>query len=583
MRIPTAPPPVYCTSCAHDQLIFALACIESLFEQGGAAWTLWVVHEDPRVGQALRAMRRPQVKPLHVAELGTTWRHPAVALAAVAGKRPSLDRLTWIAPEVFWFDSPETSVPHTSHGAVWRSPPSESGAIRFLDLALNPPVRERLRQPFPHQQAWTQWLTSCRLTPLSTGFVRPSEAPLLHVEATTSGGLASEQGPVSALDVQDVVLIEPSCYIAHALSKTPLSAPVLRHGLLPAVAQLHRSWLWLLSAWPTYQLDQEAAPFKRRQTWFTVNEAAHRIAAQAPERASVPIGPTWHIFPGPHTQHIGHLQSEATASLRQWSCPAPTHGDTSASSVRVTAIVSTYNAERFIEGCLADLVQQSLFAAGELEIVVVDSGSEQNERAIVLDYLKRYPHIRYLRTHEREGLYMAWNRAIGIAQGAYLTNANTDDRHHPLAFEVMATALDRSPEVGLVYANCLVTHKENAHFSDPSAHGIFNPPDAGHADVLMNNMVGPQPMWRKALHTRVGYFDSRYTVAADYEMWLRFAEVSQLAKVDQTLGLYLDRADSVEHDNTDLAVHETRAIRWGFIGRWGEKARAGAHSSRQTR
>lgn len=57
--------------------------------------------------------------------------------------------------------------------------------------------------------------------------------------------------------------------------------------------------------------------------------------------------------------------------------------------IKVSAIVSTYNSERFIQGCLEDLVNQTLYEKGELEIIVVDSGSEQNERAIVEKFQQR--------------------------------------------------------------------------------------------------------------------------------------------------------------------------------------------------
>jgi len=54
----------------------------------------------------------------------------------------------------------------------------------------------------------------------------------------------------------------------------------------------------------------------------------------------------------------------------------------------VTAIVSTYNAERFIVGCLDDLEQQTI--ADKLEIIVVNSGSQENEEAIVREYQQKY-------------------------------------------------------------------------------------------------------------------------------------------------------------------------------------------------
>ncbi|RMG11628.1 MAG: glycosyltransferase, partial [Deltaproteobacteria bacterium] len=51
---------------------------------------------------------------------------------------------------------------------------------------------------------------------------------------------------------------------------------------------------------------------------------------------------------------------------------------------RATAIVSTYNSERFIRGCLEGLLGQTLGEA--LEILVIDSGSEEGEGEVVRSF-----------------------------------------------------------------------------------------------------------------------------------------------------------------------------------------------------
>jgi glycosyltransferase involved in cell wall biosynthesis len=149
---------------------------------------------------------------------------------------------------------------------------------------------------------------------------------------------------------------------------------------------------------------------------------------------------------------------------------------------KVSAIVSSYNSERFIRGCLEDLITQTLYQKGKLEIIVVDSGSQQNEKAIVREFQQRYLHIVYIRTKERETVYSAWNRGIRAASGEYITNANTDDRHRKDALELMALALDRNPHMGIVYADVLVTETENETFEhctpvttiiSPSLTGVF--------------------------------------------------------------------------------------------------------------
>jgi len=56
------------------------------------------------------------------------------------------------------------------------------------------------------------------------------------------------------------------------------------------------------------------------------------------------------------------------------------------SAFKVSAIVSTYNSADFMRDCLHDLVEQTLYKKGELEIIVIDSASEQKEKAIVQEF-----------------------------------------------------------------------------------------------------------------------------------------------------------------------------------------------------
>lgn len=222
----------------------------------------------------------------------------------------------------------------------------------------------------------------------------------------------------------------------------------------------------------------------------------------------------------------------------------------------VTAIVSTYNAEHFIRGCMDDLVAQTMFH--NIEVLVIDSGSLQAESAICAEFAREHPQIRLIRT-QREPLYAAWNRAISLARGKYLTNANTDDRHHPQFMELMTSALDRQPEVALVYAEQLVSHTENETFEECQRRDarVRRLPDFTPEDLLMRCITGSQPVWRKSLHDELGVFDTRYQIAADYDMWLRFASQNRFLRVPGPLGVIFDSPNTISGiNNWSLANYE---------------------------
>ena len=227
---------------------------------------------------------------------------------------------------------------------------------------------------------------------------------------------------------------------------------------------------------------------------------------------------------------------------------------------KVSAIVSTYNSEKFIKGCLLDLINQSLYEKNQLEIIVVDSASQENEWEIVREFQTNYKNINYIRTSERETIYAAWNKGIKIAKGEYITNANTDDRHRQAALEIMANELDNNPEIVLVYGDQIITKTPNETFEKCTPVAYFKWPEFDRNILLHLPCIGPQPMWRKSLHDEFGYFNEELKVAGDYEWWLRISEKYNFKHIPELLGLYYWNDFGVEHLNPSICRLETEAI-----------------------
>jgi FkbM family methyltransferase len=224
----------------------------------------------------------------------------------------------------------------------------------------------------------------------------------------------------------------------------------------------------------------------------------------------------------------------------------------------VSAIVSTYNSEKFIRGCLEDLENQTI--ADKLEIIVVNSGSEQNEELVVKEFQKRYSNIVYVKTDEREGLYSAWNRAVNIASGQFLTSANTDDRHRKDAFEVMADTLLKNTDVALVYGDQIVTDTPNPTFENHRVIELAKRPEFSKERLLFGCCVGSQPMWRKSLHDELGGFDETLTCAADWDFWLKVAGRYSFKHIPEFLGLYFYNTEGIEHGRRIHGLYERYVV-----------------------
>ncbi len=228
--------------------------------------------------------------------------------------------------------------------------------------------------------------------------------------------------------------------------------------------------------------------------------------------------------------------------------------NTGESRFLVSAIVSTYNSEKFIRGCLEDLENQTI--ADRLEIIVVNSGSLENEETIVREYQQKYDNIVYIKTEQREGIYSAWNRAVRAARGTFLTNANTDDRHREDALEKMAEILLAHPDVALVYGDQICTDTANGTFANHHPVEMAARPEYSRERLLLGCCVGSQPMWRKSLHTEFGYFDESLDCAGDWDFWIRISGKYQFRHIPEFLGLYYYNPDGIEHGRKIHSLYE---------------------------
>ncbi|MEA2079937.1 MAG: glycosyltransferase, partial [Pseudomonadota bacterium] len=230
---------------------------------------------------------------------------------------------------------------------------------------------------------------------------------------------------------------------------------------------------------------------------------------------------------------------------------------TALSTPKISAIISTYSSESHIAECLSDLVSQSI--ADQIEIVIIDANSPQNECAVVERFQARFPNIRYHRTPTRIGIYAAWNMAVKLARGDYIITCSTNDRLRIDTCEILARALDENPDVTLVYGNSFLTKVPHESFERPTLCGLYCWPAFDFEQLLDHCMVGPHPMWRRSVHDEIGYFNEEYVALGDQDFWLRMGERSKLLSLPDFTGLYYVSEESITGD-ADLTQVEADQV-----------------------
>ena len=101
---------------------------------------------------------------------------------------------------------------------------------------------------------------------------------------------------------------------------------------------------------------------------------------------------------------------------------------------KISIIVPVYNVELYLEKCLLSLVNQTL---QEIEILVVNDGSQDQSQKIIDKFQQEYPDRIFGFMKENGGLSDARNFGIDRAKGQYLGFVDSDDYVSEMMFEEM--------------------------------------------------------------------------------------------------------------------------------------------------
>ena len=225
----------------------------------------------------------------------------------------------------------------------------------------------------------------------------------------------------------------------------------------------------------------------------------------------------------------------------------------------LTAIISCFNSEHLIKRCIDNLLNQTIFINGDLEIIVVDGGSSQKELNLIEPYQSRHENISFLESQGNESLYSSWNRGIRIAKGKYITNANTDDRHHKRCLELLVNRLEQRPESDLAYGTLYKSLKLNESFDQNDKSIPCTSQEFFAGSLLLHDFTGAQPVWRKSIHKRIGLFDESYDVVGDYEFVLRaLTHGCKFSYVQKAEGLMLWHKNALSTKNSKVYYEKKR-------------------------
>jgi glycosyltransferase involved in cell wall biosynthesis len=231
------------------------------------------------------------------------------------------------------------------------------------------------------------------------------------------------------------------------------------------------------------------------------------------------------------------------------------------SKYRVSIIVSLYKAASKLPLFLRTLQNQTMVKTGTAEIILIDSGSPEDEHLAFRQIIKTLKmQVLYARSAKRETIQSAWNRGILLSKSPYITFLGVDEAIVPDCLEILTAELDADSTLDWVLGNSLVT---NVDEDGTFVNDVMMYDRSGYRQGLVYletcylSWVGG--LYRRSIHDRFGYYDSSFTAAGDTEFKNRVLPFIKTKAIPMTLGIFLNYPEERTTHHPRAEIEDIRA------------------------
>lgn len=182
--------------------------------------------------------------------------------------------------------------------------------------------------------------------------------------------------------------------------------------------------------------------------------------------------------------------------------------------MKISIITVSYNSAKTIETTFASMLNQTY---DNIEYIVIDGGSTDN----TLNIIEKYKKIINLFVSEKDnGLYDAMNKGISLASGDIIGFINSDDLFYDQdALKKVVNKFIINKNLDSVYADLFYVSKNDVN-------KIIRRWITGNQRKFKYGWHPAHPTFyvKKSIYDKYGLFDLNFSLAADFEIMLRFLD-----------------------------------------------------------
>lgn len=204
---------------------------------------------------------------------------------------------------------------------------------------------------------------------------------------------------------------------------------------------------------------------------------------------------------------------------------------------KISIVTPSFNQAAFLEQTIRSVLDQEY---PNLEYVVVDGGSTDGS----IEIIKRYAHcLTWWVSEPDSGQYDAINKGFSHTSGEIMGWLNSDDKYLPWTFNAVADVLTSLPQVEWITSLLHPFWDERGQMVSCDAHSGFSREQILRGGTLLGNrwpssafVQQESTFWKRGLWEKAGgRIDTRWSLAGDFDLWMRFAQHAELYTIQTPL------------------------------------------------
>ncbi len=226
----------------------------------------------------------------------------------------------------------------------------------------------------------------------------------------------------------------------------------------------------------------------------------------------------------------------------------------------VSALIPVFNGEATVGAAIESVRNQTLT---DFELVVVDDGSTDATRAIVLHHAALDSRVRLVELATNQGIVAALTAGLAVCRARLVARLDADDRASPERLAAQRAMFVADPDLVMcasAYVKVDTAGRETATVSSPWSH------DRAMVAMLFGNCIPHSSvMFVAAAAQRVGGYDETWFPVEDYDLWIKLLGVGRYGAIRE-VGLYChDNPAGVSATNSDRQVALQRARSEAYV------------------